>query len=185
MPFETSRDLEGYREYLRALAWKWLPIDLRAWIDVSELVQATLRSAEGASGDASSKSLAEEAGWLRGLLAERLNSRLAGRKRAETVSIAELERSSARLARLFPRYQSADGSEERAIAVANLLANHPADQFEALMLQHCEDWPVEAISRHMDRSPREVGGLLRRGLRSVLEQADSTAASGSRGVIQR
>ncbi|MBV8230235.1 MAG: sigma-70 family RNA polymerase sigma factor, partial [Planctomycetaceae bacterium] len=42
-------------------------------------------------------------------------------------------------------------------------------QAEAIVLKHCHGMSVAEISRHMNRTPDAVGGLLRHGMRRLRE----------------
>jgi RNA polymerase sigma factor (sigma-70 family) len=49
------------------------------------------------------------------------------------------------------------------------LARLPEAQREALVLRHCENWSLADISRHLNRTPAAVAGLLKRGLKQLRE----------------
>ncbi|QEH35096.1 RNA polymerase sigma factor [Aquisphaera giovannonii] len=184
-------DLDGFRDYLRALTWKWIPADLRGRVDPSDLIQETLLRAHrdrdrfrggeaeaeaGAGGDAGPDArAAARAGWLKQILAARLADRLRELGRARGVSLHDLDRSSAGMEHLIPACLSTPSaglqSEEKALLVARLLARLPREQAEAIVLKHCEGLPVQDVARHMNRSPQAIGGLLRRGLRTLRELA--------------
>jgi RNA polymerase sigma-70 factor (ECF subfamily) len=171
-PIEPDGELEEFRDYLRALSWKWIPIDLRNRIDPSDLIQETLLRAHRDRDQFRGHSAAEKAGWLRQILAHRLSDIFRELKRPRVISNAELDRSSVNIEQLCAAGSTPSVGlkrEERAILIARLLSRLPPDQAEVVVLRHCEGWPVEAISRHLNRSPQAIGGLLKRGLRTLRE----------------
>ncbi|WP_165223880.1 sigma-70 family RNA polymerase sigma factor [Aquisphaera insulae] len=183
-PSPEVGDLDGFRDYLRALTWKWIPADLRGRVDPSDLIQETLlrahRDRDRFRGDgdaAGGGNEAVRAGWLKQVLAARLADRLRELGRARGVSLQDLDRSSVGMEHLIPASLSSPSAglrcEERALLVAKLLARIPRDQAEAIVLKHCEGLPVQEVARHMNRSPQAIGGLLRRGLRSLRELAST------------
>jgi RNA polymerase sigma-70 factor (ECF subfamily) len=172
-PTVTDGELEGFRDYLRALSWKWITIDLRDRIDPSDLIQETLLRAHRDRDEFRGHSAAEKACWLRQILANLLSDKFRELKKPRIIPYADLDRSSVNIEQLCAAAQSSPSvglrREERAVLIARLLARLPPDQAEAVVLKHCEGWPVEAIGRHMNRSPQAIGGLLKRGLRALRE----------------
>jgi RNA polymerase sigma-70 factor (ECF subfamily) len=170
-PTKGDGELEGFRDYLKVLCWKWIPIDLRDRIDPSDLIQETLLRAHRERDAFRGHSAAEKACWLRQILAHLMSDVFRELKRPKMIPHADLERSSFNMAQLYVADQSTPSTgllrEERAVLIAGLLARLPPDQAEAIVLKHCEGWPVEAIGRHMNRSPQAIGGLLKRGLRAL------------------
>ncbi len=172
-PTETDGELEGFRDYLRALSWKWIAIDLRDRIDPSDLIQETLLRAHRERATFRGYSTAEKACWLRQILANLLSDQFRALKKPRTVPYADLDQSSVNMEQLCAAAQPAPSvglkGEERSVLIARLLSRLPPDQAEAVVLKHCENWSVEAIGRHMNRSPQAIGGLLKRGLRALRE----------------
>ncbi len=172
-PTVTDCELEGFRDYLRALSWKWITIDLRDRIDPSDLIQETLLRAHRDRDEFRGHSAAGKACWLRQILANLLSDKFRELKKPRIIPYADLDRSSVNIEQLCAAAQSSPSGglrrEERAVLIARLLARLPPDQAEAVVLKHCEGWPVEAIGRHMNRSPQAIGGLLKRGLRALRE----------------
>lgn len=170
---ETDGELEVFRDYLRVLCWKWIPIDLRDRIDPSDLIQEALLRAHRDRKGFRGNSPAEKACWLRQILAHLMSDMFRELKKPRTIPYADLERSSVNMEQLCAAAQSTPSGglkrEERAVLIARLLSRLPPDQGEAVVLKHCEGWRVEAIGRHMNRSPQAIGGLLKRGLRALRE----------------
>lgn len=170
-PTETDGELEEFRDYLRALTWKWITIDLRNQIDPSDLIQETLLRAYRDQNAFRGHSAAEKACWLRQILANLLCDKFRELKKPRIIPYADLDRSSTNMEQLCAAAQSSPSirmkRDERAVLIARLLAHLPPDQSEAVVLKHCEGWPVEAIGRHMNRSPQAIGGLLKRGVRTL------------------
>ena len=168
--------IAGFRDYLLVLARTRLPRRLRAEVDPSDLVQETLLHAQRDRDRFRGGTEAELAGWLRKILACRLIDRL---RRADAAPPAwtegEFERSSVGLLNLLAADQSTPSArlarEEAGLQVARLLAGISEAQAEAIVLRHCEGWPVDRIGRHMGRTPDAVGGLLRHGLKALRERA--------------
>jgi RNA polymerase sigma-70 factor, ECF subfamily len=173
---EMDGNLEGFRDYLMILAQTQIPIEMRGRIDPSDLVQETFLCAiRGDFHRRESRTDAQTACWLRKILRCRLIDRLPGRDcEARVKSLNEqLDQSSRGLGNFLVADQSTPTArfrrDENAILVAKLLAHLPEAQREAVVLRHCEGWPVEKIGRHMNRPPAAVGGLLRRGMRKLRE----------------
>jgi RNA polymerase sigma-70 factor (ECF subfamily) len=168
---EGNGELEAFRDYLRILSLKWIAIDLRDQIDPSDLVQETMVRAHRDRHALRSQSTAEKAAWLREALANLLTDRFRELNKPTEFSHTDLDRSSVNMEQLCAMTKTNASSlverEERAVVAARLLSRLPPDQAEAVVLKHCEGWPVEAIGRHMNRSPEAIGGLLKRGLREL------------------
>lgn len=170
-----SRAFGEYRDYLLALARVQVSVDLRARIDLSDLVQETLCEALRDLPRHRGRSRAEMMGWLRSLLRFNLIDRLR-RLRLERRVVSfdgDLDRTShgmmgvMRASRSTPEARAA--REEDALALAGLLAQLSPPQAEAIVLKHCQGMSVAEISRHMNRTPDAVGGLLRHGMRRLRE----------------
>ena len=177
---EMDGDLEKFRDYLMNLARTLIPIEMRGRIDPSDLVQETIYCAIRRDFHRrESRTDAQTACWLRKILRCRLIDRLPGRDRAAQVKSLDeqLDQSSRGLSNFLVADQSTPSARirraEDAILVAKLLAKLPEAQSEAVVLRHCEGWPVEKIGRHMNRSPAAVGGLLKRGMKKLRELINS------------
>jgi RNA polymerase sigma-70 factor, ECF subfamily len=170
---------EQYRDYLLLLARAQLGPLLRGKIDPSDVVQEAMLRAHEHRDQCRGGSEAERAAWLRRILANTLANAARDFSRARRDAALErsldaaLEESSARLEawladdRLPPPEAAARG--EQVLRLAEHLARLPELQREALLLRHCEGWPVGAIAEHLGRTRASVAALLRRGLRELRE----------------
>ncbi len=171
--------LERYRDYLRLLARLQLPAHLRAKLDASDIVQQTLLKAYQAIDQLRGQTEAEEAAWLRQILANTLANtvrdfgrecRDAALERSLEASLAD---SSARLEGWLAAQQSSPSEQaqrnEQLLRLTRALAGLPEDQREALLLRHFQGWSVSDIGTHLGRSRAAVASLLRRGLQQLRE----------------
>jgi RNA polymerase sigma-70 factor (ECF subfamily) len=171
--------LERFRDYLRLLARLQLPRALQGKLDPSDLVQQTLLKAYQARGQFRGTTAAEQAAWLRRILANTLANaaRDYGRARRDAAlerSLeAALEESSARLERWLADDQvpppEAAMRGEQLLSLTERLARLPELQREALLLRHCEGWSLGEIAEHLGRTRASVASLLRRGLQELRE----------------
>ena len=177
MAADVSQSLEPYRDYLRLLARLHMDPRLRAKLDPSDVVQQTLLEAYLAMDQWDKHSPAERAAWLRRILAHNLANAIRDFTRArrnvnlEQSLEAELDASSSRLQALIqdrgPTPSQQAELNERLLHLAHALIELPEAQREAIVLRHYENWSLEAIAQHLDRSPAAVAGLLHRGLKAL------------------
>jgi RNA polymerase sigma-70 factor (ECF subfamily) len=172
--------LERFREYLLLLVRLQLGDPLRGNLDPSDVVQQTLLEAHRKRDQFRGHTGAELAEWLRQMLAFNLADSIRALHRAkrditrERSLEAALEESSARIeswlvAEQFSPSQQAEANEQ-AVRLAAALATLPEIQREALVLRHCQGWPLADISKRLGRTPAAVAGLLKRGLRQLRQQ---------------
>jgi RNA polymerase sigma-70 factor (ECF subfamily) len=172
----SVRPLEGYREYLRLLARLQLDPRLRGKVDPSDVVQQTLIKAHEHRDQFRGQSEAEQAGWLRRILANTLidAARKFGRELALGRSLEQaVHESSVRLEAWLAAEQSSPSElmqrQEQLLRLADALAQLPEDQRAAVELHHLRDASVAEIAALLDRTEASVAGLLRRGLKKLRE----------------
>ncbi len=180
-----SRDLEGYRDYLRLLARLQLSSRLRAKLDASDLVQQTMLQAHAAKDQFRGRSEVEWRAWLRAILA---NNLAAGVRQFATEARdidrersleADLDLSASRLEGLLAADQSSPSERvvhsEDLVRLARALASLPADQREVVELHHLQGLSVADVAAETERTGPAVVGLLYRGLkrlRALLRDTD-------------
>jgi len=174
---ESEPTLERFRAYLRLLARMQLDPRLQAKLDPSDLVQQTLLEALQMLDRFQERSDAELAAWLRQILARNLSNaaRDLGRSKrdvARECSLeAALEQSSARLEARLVAEQSSPSQQaqrkEQVFRLAEALTSLPEAQREALTRRYLQSWSLDAIGRHLNRSPAAVAGLIKRGLKQL------------------
>jgi RNA polymerase sigma-70 factor (ECF subfamily) len=166
-----------FREYLMALARAQVSVDLRARIDPSDLVQETLCEALRDQSRHRGRTRAEMMAWLRSLLRFNLIDRVR-RLRLERRVVSydgALDQTSHGMSSLLQASRSGSAPdaravrEEDALRLAAMLGQLSPPQAEAIVLKHCQGMTVAEISRHMNRTPEAVGGLLRHGMRKLRE----------------
>jgi RNA polymerase sigma-70 factor, ECF subfamily len=171
---------ESYRRYLRLLAGLRLDDRLRGKVDPSDLVQQTLLKAHQASGQLRGSSEAEQAAWLRRILARTMADeakRFSRSKRdaaMERSLLASLDQSSVRLeAWLADDHPSPSRQairHEQLVRLADALAGMPEDQRLVVELHHLKGASLGETAEALGRSKASVAGLLRRGLKSLRER---------------
>jgi RNA polymerase sigma-70 factor, ECF subfamily len=172
----ACRPLEEFRDYLLLLARLQLEPRLRGKLDPSDVVQQTLVRATQNREQFRGRTAAEQAGWLRRILANTLAD--AGRKfhrelAHEHVLEQALGESSARLEAWLAAEQSspseATARREQLLRLAGALARLPEDQRTAVEWHHLHDASVADIAGRLGRTEASVAGLLRRGLKKLRE----------------
>jgi RNA polymerase sigma-70 factor, ECF subfamily len=178
---DTGPSPEQYRSYLLLLARR----HAGGKLDPSDLVQQTLLDAHRQRDAFRGQTAAQEAAWLRRLLAGTIADawRALGRDKRdvnrERSLEGEMEQSSARLhdalaARQSSPSQRAVGRENIA-RLADAVAQLPEAQREAVTLRHLHGLPLTEIALKLGRSTAATAGLLKRGLarlRELLEDMD-------------
>ena len=172
--------LERYRPYLLLLARMRLDLRLRGKLDASDVVQQTLLEAHQARRQFCGTTEAEEAAWLRQILAHNLANAvrylLQDKRdvRREQSLEAAVEESSRRLDGWLTAEQSSPSERaarhEQGVRLAAALAGLPEAQREALALHHLEGRPLDEVARLVGRSREAVAGLIKRGLRKLGER---------------
>jgi RNA polymerase sigma-70 factor (ECF subfamily) len=174
-----TQALERFRDYLRLLARLQIEPRLRGKLDPSDLVQQTLLKAHQAQAGFRGQTAAEQAAWLRQILARTLANALRDMGRAkrdmalERSLEAALGDSSSRLEAWLVADQSSPSQQaernEQLVHLAKAMAALPDIQREVLLLRHCQGWSVAEIGQHLGRSRAAVASLLRRGLGQLRE----------------
>jgi RNA polymerase sigma-70 factor (ECF subfamily) len=169
--------LDQFRDYLRLLARMQIDSRLRGKLDASDLVQMTLLKAHQARAQFRGASPAEQAAWLRQILARTLANAVRDYTRAKRDVTLErslqnsVEQSSARLEAWLVADQVSPGDaaerHEQLLTLARGMADLPEAMREVLLLKHCHGWSVAEISDHLGRSRASVASLLRRGLQQL------------------
>jgi RNA polymerase sigma-70 factor (ECF subfamily) len=172
--------LERFRDYLRLLARVRLDPGVRGKLDPSDLVQQTLLKAHLARGQFRGKTPAEQAGWLRRILATTLADAVRDLGRAcrdlarEQSLEAALAESSSRLGAWLAATVAAPPDEavrnEQLLRLAGELEALPGPQRDALLLRHCEGLSLADIAARLGRTRAGVASLLRRGLERLRER---------------
>jgi RNA polymerase sigma-70 factor (ECF subfamily) len=171
--------LERFRDYLRLLARMHMDSRLQGKLDPSDLVQQTLLKAHQARAQFRGQTAAEQAAWLRKILARTLANAVRDLTRAkrdlamERSLEANLNDSSARLEAWLVAGEASPSQQaernEQLLDLAETMAELPEIQREVLLLRHCQGWSLGEISQHLGRSRAAVAGLLRRGLQQLRE----------------
>jgi len=169
--------LERFRNYLCLLARLQMDQRLQGKLDPSDLVQQTLLRAHQALGQFRGRTPAEQAAWLRQILANTLANAARDFGRAKRNAALErsleaaLDESSARLEAWLAADQSSPSEVaergEQLLRLADRLARLPELQREILLLRHCEGWSLGEIANHLGRTRASVASLLRRGLKDL------------------
>jgi RNA polymerase sigma-70 factor (ECF subfamily) len=172
--------LERYRPYLLLLVRMRLDPRLRGKLDASGVVQQTLLEAYQGLGQFRGTTEAEEAAWLRQILAHNLANAVRDLLRdkrdvrREQSLEAAIEESSRRLEGLLAAEQSSPSERaerhEQGVRLAAALAELPEARREALTLHYLEGRPLDEVARLVGRTRDAVAGLIRRGLQQLRER---------------
>lgn len=170
------RAVEDYRDYLHLLARLQLDPRLAGKVDPSDVVQQTLVKAHQNREQFRGQTAAEQAGWLRRILANTLidAARKFGRELDQERSLEQqIHDSSVRLEGWLAADQSSPSEaalrQEQLLRVARAVGQLPDDQRVAIELHHLRDLPVSEVAAALERSEASVAGLLRRGLKRLRE----------------
>jgi RNA polymerase sigma-70 factor (ECF subfamily) len=172
-------NLERYRAYLCLLARCQLDGRWQDKLDASDLVQQTLLEAHQKREQFRGHTAAEEAAWLRQMLAHNLADavRALGRARRDVALERSLDAalgaSSCRLEQWLAAEQSSPSQHavknEQLLRLAAAIAQLPDGQRQAVVLHHLQGRSLAELAAHLDRSESAVAGLLHRGLKRLRE----------------
>ena len=172
-----AQNLEKFRAYLTLLSRVQIDPRLQGKLDLSGVVQQTLLEAHLARERIAGWNEAQQAAWLRRMLANNLTDevrklRTDGRDaHREQALRAGLEASSARLEAWLIAEQSSPSEQaernETALRLADALEQLPPDARESLVLQHWHGWTLAQIAESLNRTPGAVAGLIHRGLQQL------------------
>lgn len=170
-------DLDRFRSYLLLLARTRLDRQLQGKLDASDLVQQTLLEAHQALESFRGDNVAAQAAWLRQILARNLANAVRDWTRdkrdvrRERDLQAGLDESAFRLEGWLAAEQSSPSQQaqrhERALLLAQALADLPEQQREAVLLRHFQGCSLAEIAETLDTTPAAVTGLLHRGLKNL------------------
>ena len=170
-------DLERFRNYLLLLARLKLDRKLRSKLDASDVVQQTLLEAHEALASCRGEDLAVQAVWLRQILARNLANAVRDLTRAkrdvrkERSLQVDLDNSASQIEGWLRAQQSSPSQKlerhERALQLAEALAQLPEAQRDAVMLRHFQGLSLADIAEQLDCTTAAVTGLLHRGLKNL------------------
>jgi RNA polymerase sigma-70 factor, ECF subfamily len=170
-------DLERFRSYLVLLARLKLERKLRGKLDPSDVVQQTLLEAHEALASFAGDNLGAQAAWLRQILARNLANAVRDLTRAkrdvrkERSLQAALDNSASQLEGWLAADQSSPSQKlqrhERALQLAEALAQLPEAQREAVVLRHFQGRQLAEIAEQLHCTTAGVTGLLQRGLKNL------------------
>jgi RNA polymerase sigma-70 factor (ECF subfamily) len=191
MPVPSEGLFERFGAYLRLLAELLLNrhLRLRAKLAPSDIVQETLLRAHQKRDQFRGKTDEELKAWLRQILTHVVSNRarefldVAGRDAAREVSLQEaVEQSSGRLEAWLAADQSSPSQRaqrnEQMECLARALESLPEHQRQAVVLHYFQGMTLEEVSAAIGKSLSAVGGLLKRGLRSLRLQLEDPSSGG-------
>ena len=170
-------DLERFRSYLLLLARIRLDRKLQAKLDASDVVQQTMLEAHQALESFRGESVTAQAAWLRQILARNLANAVRDLTRdkrdvkRERSLHASLDESASHLEEWLAADQSSPSQQaerhERALLLAQALAELPDQQREAVVLRHFHGCSLAEIAETLETTTAAVTGLLHRGLKNL------------------
>lgn len=168
---------ENFRSYLILLARMRLGRRLQGKLDASDVVQQTLLEAHRDQAQFQGRTVAEQAAWLRQVLARNLANVVRDLGRAkrdverERSLQAALDESASNLEGWLAAEQSSPSQklerQERAVRLAAALEELPEAQREAVVLRHFHGCSLAEIAEQLNCTTAAVTGLLHRGTRSL------------------
>jgi RNA polymerase sigma-70 factor, ECF subfamily len=171
-----------YENYLKLLATTHIDEKLQARCSPSDVVQETYCDAHRDFEKFRGESGVEFLAWLRVILvnnmAREVEKHILAAKRDVRREVSldamrnSLERSAIRLESVLadrdaPSPSSGIHRHERTIALANHLAELPADYRKVLMYRHCEGLPFKDIAKRLERSEGAIRMLWLRAIEQI------------------
>jgi RNA polymerase sigma-70 factor (ECF subfamily) len=170
-------DIERFRSYLLLLARIKLDRKVRGKLDASDVVQQTLLEAHEAMESFRGDDTAAQAAWLRQILARNLANAVRDLTRAkrdvrkDRALQMDLDASASQLQGWLAADQSSPSQKlerhDRALRLAEALAQLPEAQRDAVVLRHFQGLPLADIAEQLDCTTAAVTGLLHRGLKNL------------------
>jgi RNA polymerase sigma-70 factor (ECF subfamily) len=181
--------LERYRDYLQLMARLEVPPRWHDRLDLSGVVQQTLLEAYRGRDQFRGRGEAQQAAWLRRILAHNLADALrqlsTGKRNIsrERSLEAALEQSSARLEAWLVAQQPSPSEQamqhERLLQLAAALARLPTDQRQAVELHHLQGRSLAETAEALGRGKPAVASLLHRGLKKLRQLLAEKEPTGS------
>jgi RNA polymerase sigma-70 factor (ECF subfamily) len=175
----AGRTLDDYRDYLRLLARVQLSPLFWAKVDPSDIVQETLLRAHEKRDQFRGQTDAEFAAWLRQILSRQLAAaarhfRTEGRDVYRECSLEQLlHDSSARLEALLmaqsPGPEQRFANHESLLHLSRALNMLPESERTAVEMKFLQACSLDEIARHMGRTKKAIGGILRRATQHLRE----------------
>jgi RNA polymerase sigma-70 factor (ECF subfamily) len=170
-------EFDRFRSYLLLLARLKLDRKLRGKLDASDVVQQSLLEAHQAIASFHGNDTQAQAAWLRQILARNLANAVRDLTRAkrdvrrERSLQADMDASASKLEDWLAAEQSSPSQkmerQERALRLAEALAQLPESQREAILLRHFQELSLAQIAEQLDCTTAAATGLLQRGLRNL------------------
>jgi RNA polymerase sigma-70 factor (ECF subfamily) len=170
-------DIERFRSYLLLLARIKLDRKVRGKLDASDVVQQTLLEAHEAMESFRGDDTAAQAAWLRQILARNLANAVRDLTRAkrdvrkDRALQMDLDASASQLEGWLAADQSSPSQKlerhDRALRLAEAMAQLPEAQRDAVVLRHFQGLPLADIAEQLDCTTAAVTGLLHRGLKNL------------------
>jgi RNA polymerase sigma-70 factor, ECF subfamily len=166
-----------YRNYLRLLARTWIDTAIKAKADGSDMVQETMMAAHASFDQFRGGTEQELVAWLRQILARNV-AMLSRRYRAERrqakreVSLDALLHSSSATLDSFVADEASSPSHayqqrERAVVLADALAELSSDHREVIVLRSFQELEWDEVAEKMGRSRNAVRVLWARALKQL------------------
>ena len=178
--------LELYRNYLKLMALTHLDAQIQVRCSPSDVVQETFLEAHRDFGQFQGHGEAQFLAWLRRILVNNLARAIERHVRAKRRSVRRemsldriglsLERSTARLCAVLVDREDSPSAQikrhERAVILADQLADLPDDYRDVLVLRHLRGLPFKEVAHQMQRTPGAVRMLWVRAIGVLRERLD-------------